>query len=306
MGITVNFRGRKKGLKERIINIASYFKETNHMKIKSFCIFLILGYFLLSQFSVITQMNYRDEYIFQEKNVVYEDLKNYFGNFDGSFVLYNMNENKYIIYNKKKSTKRISPDSTYKIYSALIGLEENVIERGNTALEWDGKKNSIEVWNRDQNLESALKYSVNWYFQKIDENIGKKQLSAYYRNISYGNYNLAGNTADYWLESSLKISPAEQVVLLKKMYTKEIGFSEENIETVKNAMKLSQNNKAAVYGKTGTGGINGENKNGWFVGFIEQKDNVYIFATNIQDKNNANGKNAAEITLAILKDKSIY
>ena len=55
---------------------------------ESFCIFLILGYFLLSQFSVITQMNYRDKYIFQEKNVVYEDLKNYFGNFDGSFVLY--------------------------------------------------------------------------------------------------------------------------------------------------------------------------------------------------------------------------
>ena len=84
------------------------------------------------------------------------------------------------------------------------------------------------------------------------------------------------------------------------------SFSEENIETVKNAMKLSQNSRAAVYGKTGTGGINGENKNGWFIGFIEQKDNVYIFATNIQGKNNTNGKNAAEITLAILKDKSIY
>ena len=71
-------------------------------------------------------------------------------------------------------------------------------------------------------------------------------------------------------------------------------------------MKLSENNKAALYGKTGTGAVNGKNVNGWFVGFVEKEDNVFIFAVNIQGKDDAGGKKAAETALAVLKDKNIY
>ncbi|MGO0943735.1 penicillin-binding transpeptidase domain-containing protein, partial [Clostridioides difficile] len=37
----------------------------------------------------------------------------------------------YHIYNKEKSKTRISPNSTYKIYSALLGLENGIITRNN-------------------------------------------------------------------------------------------------------------------------------------------------------------------------------
>lgn len=62
---------------------------------------------------------------------------------------------------------RISPDSTYKIYDALWGLEENIITPQNSLLIWDGKDYPFEAWNTDLTLDSAMAASANWYFQTI-------------------------------------------------------------------------------------------------------------------------------------------
>ena len=304
--MTASLGGTKKELRNRIKKIAVYTKETTKMKIKGFLIFTGLSCFLLSQIPAVTQMAYSEKYNFHGKNIVYEDLSSYFKGFDGSFVLYNMKSDQYVIYNKDKSITRSAPDSTYKIYDALIGLELGIIKSDDSSMKWDGRTNAYRVWNQDQNLESALKNSVNWYFQEIDKKAGKKQLYSYYKKISYGNYNISGDISSYWMESSVQISPVEQVLLLKNLYTGNLAFSDENIKTVKNALKLSENNGAVLSGKTGTGSLRGKNVNGWFVGFVEKEDNVYIFAVNIQAKNNAGGKAAAETALAVLRDKNIY
>ena len=60
-----------------------------------------------------------------------------------------------------------------------------------------------------------------------------------------------------------------------------------------------------IYGKTGTGIVNGNQLNGWFVGFVESKGKVFAFATNIQGKVWTDGATAKNITLSILKDKNI-
>ena len=60
-------------------------------------------------------------------NVVSVDYGELFGDFDGSFVLYDMQEDIWYIYNRVQAEKRLSPDSTYKIYDALSGLEKGVI-----------------------------------------------------------------------------------------------------------------------------------------------------------------------------------
>ena len=306
MFMTASLGGTKKELKKRIKKIAVYTRETISMKVKSFFIFTGLSVFLLSQIPAVTQMAYTEKYDFQGENIVYEDLSPYFKGFNGSFVLYNMKIDQYFIYNRDKSTTRTAPDSTYKIYDALIGLELGIIENDDSVMKWDGKKNPYHEWDQDHTLESALRNSVNWYFQEIDKKAGKKQLYSYYKKIAYGNNNLAGDISDYWMESSLRISPVEQVLLLKNFYTGSLDFSNENVKTVKNAMKLSENNSAVLYGKTGTGALNGKNVNGWFVGFVEKEDNVFIFAVNIQGKDNAGGKIAAETALAVLRDKNIY
>ncbi len=51
--------------------------------------------------------------------------------------------------------------------------------------------------------------------------------------------------------------------------------------------------------------MNGNQLNGWFVGFAESKGKVFAFATNIQGKVWTDGATAKTITLSILKDKNI-
>lgn len=48
-----------------------------------------------------------------------------------------------------------------------------------------------------------------------------------------------GDFSTYWMESSLEISPIEQVELLTKLHNNSFGFVPENINAVKDAICLS-------------------------------------------------------------------
>lgn len=298
--------GSKKQIKKRIIEIASFQAVSKLQHVKSIAIFLLAGVFVATQIPLASVMaNDNNRYTsFNHEQTDYQDLRAYFQNYDGSFVLYDMQKDAYHIYNKDQSTLRVSPDSTYKIYSALLGLEENVITPAQNTIEWNGTKQPYAAWNEDQNLETALTQSVNWYFQQIDQEIGLDSIQSYLNQIHYGNQDASGGLEQYWLESTLKISPIEQVELLRAFYTNHFDFKEDHIQAVKNALKINeQDDGTALYGKTGTGNVNGKDINGWFIGFIETEANTYFFATNIHGEDNASGSIATEITLAILKDK---
>ena len=108
------------------------------------------------------------------------------------------------------------------------------------------------------------------------------------------------------MESSLKISPAEQVALLVSLYQNDLPFALEHIQAVKDALFLSASGSNALYGKTGTGAVNGQDVNGWFVGFVEAQNRTCFFATNIHAEDDATGSTAAEITLSILSALSVW
>ena len=78
------------------------------------------------------------------------------------------------------------------------------------------------------------------------------------------------------------------------------------MEAVKDSIHISSSSFGDFYGKTGTGRVNGQDINGWFIGFVENTDNTYFFATNIHHKTEATGGKAAEITLSILSDLNIW
>ncbi|ETI69557.1 BlaR1 family beta-lactam sensor/signal transducer [Neobacillus vireti] len=300
--------GTKKQIKQRIQCIASYSRDSLLLKWKSKVICAVLGIvvlYLAPITSVIASQN--DVYQFSGKNAVYEDLSAYFKGYEGSFVLFDSSKNQYQIYNREMSEQRISPDSTYKIYSALLALESNVISPNNNNQVWDGKIYPFPEWNQNQNLATALSRSVNWYFQNTDREVGRELLQDYFHKIKYGNEDLSGNLDSYWMESSLKISPIEQVQLLYQLEKNQWGFNAENIKAVKKALLIDEQKNGRLYGKTGTGTINGKNVNGWFIGFVDKGDDRFYFAINIQNKDGqAQGSKAAEIAKQILHHKKIY
>ncbi|CQR72114.1 Regulatory protein BlaR1 [Sporomusa ovata DSM 2662] len=299
------FTSGKDHIKNRIAMIATYKKGTVARVIWGILLFLLAGCFVLTSAQGTYGAAQTGKSPKLNQNIAYEDLSSYFRGYNGTFVLLDLERDRYQVYNDDNSRKRVSPNSTYKIISSLVGLETGVLTDETTRLEWDGTTYSIERWNSDQTLASAMAYSVSWYFQKVDSVVGKTIIENYLKQIGYGNYDLAGGLTDFWLESSLEISPIEQVEMLKKLYTYEMPFSRRNIDIVKKVIQVSEQDRGTLYGKTGTGIVNGNSINGWFVGYVESEGKVYIFATNIQGKERADGANAKNITCSILKDKNI-
>ena len=111
----------------------------------------------------------------------------------------------------EQATLRTAPDSTYKIYDALFGLEEGVIAPNDSFMAWNETDYPFEAWNADQDLYSAMQSSVNWYFQEIDKQIGSSAIQGYIQKIGYGNENISADLSSYWMQGTLKISPVEQV-----------------------------------------------------------------------------------------------
>lgn len=301
--------GNIKQIRRRIISIASYKNPSFHKKAIGIITFMLITAGIISFTPFISSyaaINNQYNWNYSSENITQTDLSSYFKNYEGSFVLFDSNRDSWIVYDMEHATHRISPDSTYKIYDALWGLEENIITPQNSLLMWNGKNYPFETWNSNQTLQSAMTSSVNWYFQAIDEQLASTNIYNYIQQIGYGNENVSGDLSTYWLESSLKISPVEQVELLMKLQNNSLGFSSENINAVKDSICLSSSNTGKFYGKTGTGRVGGQDVNGWFIGYIEIVNNTYFFATNIGADNNATGSNAAEITMSILSDMNIW
>lgn len=301
--------GNMKQMKRRILNIASYEKPTLQKKLKSITSFLLISVLLfgLAPF-VSTYAADANHYHWNTstKNCSQIDLSDYFGKYEGSFVLYDLKNDTWKIHNMNRAALRVAPNSTYKIYNALFGLEENIISPENSFMNWNGTQYPFEAWNIDQTLPSAMSASVNWYFHSIDEQLGEDSVQEYLRKIGYGNEDLSNDFSSYWMESSLKISPIEQVELLTKLQNNSLEFAPENVEAVKDSIHIFSSSFGDFYGKTGTGRVNGQDINGWFIGFVENADNTYFFATNIHHKTEATGGKAAEITLSILSDLNIW
>ncbi len=301
--------GNMKQMKRRIINISSYEKPTFRKTLKGMAAFMLTAVLLLGLAPILstyaTDVN-RYQWKLSSENISYVDFSTYLGEYEGSFVLYDLKNDAWSIHDMEHAALRVAPNSTYKIYDALFGLEEGVITPDNSLIAWNGETYPFEAWNADQTLPSAMAASVNWYFQTVDEQLGADTVHNYIQKIGYGNENMNSNLSTYWMESSLEISTIEQVELLTKLYNNSFGFAPENITAVKDSIQLSSSEAGTFYGKTGTGRVDGQNVNGWFIGYIETTESTYFFATNIEAEADADGSSATEITLSILSDMNIW
>ena len=307
--LAVGMSGNFRQMKRRILNIAIFRKETLYQKMRALIIYLVISAVFIGCTPILSiGASTQDVYHFHDtdKNISLLDVSAIFGSYDGSFVLYDNHLDSWKIYNLEEANKRIPPDSTYKIYDALLGLESGIITPEHSSMAWNGEHFSYSAWENDQDLNSAMQNSVNWYFQTMDSQLGINRVQEFLNKIEYGNQTTSSNLKLYWSDFSLKISPIEQVELLKKFNTNGFHLHSQNVLSVKNAIKIVGTSDGTFYGKTGTGCIDGQDINGWFIGYIETSDNIYYFATNIQSDSNATGKKALEITSAILKKLHIW
>lgn len=215
------------------------------------------------------------------ETILKPEYQSYFNDYglEGSFILFDLNKNTYTYVNPEQKDREYIPASTFKICNSLIGLETGVIEDEHFVIPWDRIDRGYISWNQDQTLASALKYSAVWYYQELARRVGEKRMQEWIDKADYGNRNLSGGIDQFWLRGGLRITPAQQVDFLKKLYFNTLPFAVEHQETVKKIMIVEETDAYTLHAKTGWAF---KNSVGWYVGYVERGGDVYFFSTCVQ------------------------
>jgi beta-lactamase class D len=237
-----------------------------------------------------------------------EDLSAHFGAYSGAFALFDSRENRWLRYHAQQCQIRSTPCSTFKVLNSLIALETGIADGPNFALRWDGIKRPIEAWNRDQTLRSAFAVSCLWYYENLAARIGLERYKRILAEVRYGNGDVTGGLPHFWLESSLMISPDEQVDFLHRLYARKLPFSAKTVDTVLDIMTLSRDGGTTLRGKTGTAGdpMKDIATLGWFIGSVSTESGDCFFATRITGGENPSGRTARKITESILASLKVF
>jgi beta-lactamase class D len=240
------------------------------------------------------------------------DLQKHFKNcnLEGSITIYDLQNNKWTYSDEEDAARATVPASTFKIINSLIALEEGVIKDENEVMKWDGVQRDISPWNADTDMKNAYKNSTVWFYQELARRIGKEKYASYLKKCSYGNQKLTSAIDRFWLDGSLAISPKNQVEFLKSFYEEKLPFSKRSYEVVKRIMlqEVPENATYELRAKTGWGKVEAQDI-GWWVGYVEKKNNVYFFATRVQKPIEVTNENfmdcRKEITKKVLTDLQI-
>lgn len=228
---------------------------------------------------------------------------------DGSILIYDLNNNQTYQHNPQRNTTAYFPASTFKIFNALVALETGVIRDDVTVLTWDGISRGllpmtpIAAWNQDTNLRQAFKNSTIWFYQVLARKAGVERMQQFINQVGYGNQQIGtAETIDhFWLDGPLKITAEQQIEFLQRLYQGDLPFSERSINLVKNFMVLEQTPSYTLRGKSGwTTSL--DPHMGLLVGYLEQNDNVYFFATNIDMPNPDDAPKRIDLTRRCLTD----
>ncbi|MFB2875958.1 class D beta-lactamase [Floridanema aerugineum] len=228
-------------------------------------------------------------------------------NIDGSIVIYDKNNDRFSEHNPSRNTTAFLPASTFKIFNSLVSLETGVIPDEVAVLTWDGIKREIPAWNRDTNLRQAFKDSTVWFYQILARKVGYERMQKFIDRVGYGNRQIgtAQQIDRFWLEGPLQITPKQQIEFLRRLEHNDLPFSQRTLDLVKDIMIVERTPTYTLRGKTGWATSVTPNI-GWFVGYLEQNNNVYFFATNIKMSSANDAAKRLEITRRSLKSLGLF
>ena len=248
------------------------------------------------------------------------DWEKDFDGLNGAAVLYDPTENRYQVYGGQLAETRRPPCSTFKIISSLIALENDLILPDDSVREWSGEVFWNEDWNKNIDFQEAFRTSCVWYFREVVDEIGPDRMKAELEKLEYGNCDISdwegkmnANTDDpamtgFWIESSLMISPMEQVDVMERIFGEHSTYSDETQDQLEEVMLISDPTDEAltVYGKTGMGADQETTLDAWFTGFADIYDERVYFCVYLGETDglDISSQKAKEIALAILSEKA--
>ena len=194
--------------------------------------------------------------------------------------------------------ERVTPASTFKIAISLMGFDSGVLRDDHTPyLPYKASYASVNPSTRhDADPAAWLRESIVWYSQQVTLRLGAASVRSYVQAFDYGNRDLASvpGVADAVALSevspTLRISPLEQTVFLRKVVNRTLPLSTHAYDVTARLLKVETlANGWEVYGKTGTapapradGSANKGQDIGWFVGWAIKDGRTLVFARLLQ------------------------
>ncbi len=221
-------------------------------------------------------------------------LKKYFdeNKVEGCFALMNNATGNFTVYNfERYKDSAYLPASTFKIVNSLIGLQTGRIVNDSMIIKWDGQKRWNDDWNKDINMYQAFRVSAVPYYQEVARRIGKDTMQYWLDSLKYGAksltslFKIKSPVDSFWLDNTLKVTPDQNLGLVKKLYFNELPFFKTYQEMVKNAMLFESTTLYRLGYKTGWGFTEKNHSIGWITGWIEENNHPYFFVLNIESPN---------------------
>jgi len=212
-------------------------------------------------------------------------LRKYFdeNKVDGCFALFDNGQADFTVYNLTRyKDSAFLPASTFKIVNSLIGLQTGRISNEKMVIPWDGVVRFVPEWNKDLSMEEAFKLSAVGYYQEVARRIGKDTMQYWLDSLNYGTHKITTRVDSFWLNNSLKITPDEQLGLVKKLYFDQLPFNKRTQDIVKKVMVQESNANYTLAYKTGWGFKENGKSLGWIVGWIEENKHPYFFVLNLE------------------------
>jgi beta-lactamase class D len=199
--------------------------------------------------------------------------------YQGNILIYDLNRDTYYAANVDSVTQAHIPASTFKIMSSLVAIEAGLVAHADTVLPWDGVSRGRTETNADLTLRDAFRLSSVPHYQALVRAVGAPAMQRALSDAGYGNQIISGGIDQFWLSGGLRISPMQQIDLLRRLYHQDLPFSATAMNTVKDIMVTERTDAYVLRAKTGLAILNEDENTGWWVGWVEHGSNVTMFAT---------------------------
>lgn len=227
-------------------------------------------------------------------------LKKYFDEqkSEGCFALFNNGNGIFTIYNLDRyRDSAFAPASTFKIINSLIGLQTGIIKNDSMVIKWDGVVRQYPEWNQDLSMYRAFRLSAVPYYQEVARRIGKDTMQHWLDSLAYGTKTIKSRIDTFWLDNSLKITPDEELGVVKRLYFNQLPFFNTYQDAVKKAMLMEDKPTYRLWYKTGLPTKPDGTPMTWVVGWIEENRHPYFFVLNMETKDRTVNLQEARMTV---------
>lgn len=173
----------------------------------------------------------------------------------GSFALLDNGTEQFTIHNLSAyKDSAVAPLNSFFIIPALIAADKGLI---------------------GQDTATWVRFDSTWAYQKIIQQIGRPAILQVIDSLHYGKGIVSADMTRFWLDNSLKITPDEQMGLMKRLYFDQLFFQKRSQEIVKK-MLLKEDNASYKLSYISSSAVDSGNQS-WVVGYVEENKHVYFF-----------------------------